>query len=57
VAPIEATIVGSGRITHATVGGYYQGTPEGSCIARALRKAHFAPFSGETIKVAFPYAL
>lgn len=57
VAPIEATIVGNGRITHATVGGYYQGTPQGSCIARALRTARFAPFSGESIKVAFPYTL
>lgn len=57
VAPIDATIVSSGRITHATIGGYYQGTPEGSCIARALRKAQFAPFSRESIKVAFPYTL
>jgi hypothetical protein len=57
VAPIEATIVSDGRITHATVGGYYQGTPQGSCIARALRKARFAPFARESIKVAFPYTL
>jgi hypothetical protein len=57
VAPIEATIVSDGRITHATVGGYYQGTPQGSCIARALRKARFAPFGRDSIKVAFPYTL
>ncbi len=57
VAPIEATIVSDGRITHATVGGYYQGTPQGSCIARALRKARFAPFGRESIKVAFPFTL
>jgi hypothetical protein len=57
VAPIEATVVGSGRITHASVGGYYQGTAAGSCIARVLRKARFAQFSGESIKVSFPYTL
>lgn len=57
VAPIEATIMSDGRITHATVGGYYQGTPEGSCIARALRTARFAPFSRANIKVTFPYTL
>lgn len=57
VAPIEATVVGSGHITHANVGGYYQGTPAGSCIARVLRKARFAAFSGESIKVSFPYTL
>jgi hypothetical protein len=57
VAPIEATIVGDGHVIHASVGGYYQGTPEGSCIARALRAAQFAPFARESIKVAFPYAL
>jgi len=57
VAPIEATIVADGQVTHATVGGYYQGTPEGSCIARALRMARFEPFSRESIKVAFPFTL
>lgn len=57
VAPIEATIVGDGHVTHATVGGYYQGTPEGSCIARTLRSARFEPFARESIKVAFPYTL
>jgi len=57
VAPIEATVVGNGRITHASVGGYYQGTPAGSCIARVLRKARFAEFSGDSIKVSFPYTL
>lgn len=56
VANVSTTIVGSGRVTHALVGGDFNGTPQGSCIARAVRKARFPAFSGEPLKVEFPFA-
>ena len=56
-ASIQATIASSGRISYAIVDGAFKGTPEGSCIARAVRKARFPAFSKASIKVTYPIAL
>ncbi|HKP56446.1 MAG TPA: hypothetical protein VJV78_06995 [Polyangiales bacterium] len=50
-------IAGSGRVTYTLIRGVFAGTPEGSCMARALRAATFPAFSGPVFKVQFPFAL
>jgi len=57
VAEVRATIAGSGRVTHALIAGDFQGTPEGSCMARAVRTARFPSFDSPTLKVEYPFAL
>ena len=56
-APVEVSIGPSGRVRNAVVGGAFAGTPEGSCIARAVRTAKFPAFSAEDFRVTFPYQL
>jgi hypothetical protein len=57
VVEIQATIMSSGRISTAVIGGDFEGTPEGSCMARAARLASFARFSQPMLRVRFPMAL
>jgi hypothetical protein len=57
VVEIQATILSSGRISTAIIRGAFDGTAEGSCMARAARLANFARFSQPTLKVRFPMAL
>jgi hypothetical protein len=54
---IQATIANSGRVASALVDGAFVGTPEGSCIARAVRAARFPQFSQASLKVSYPIAL
>lgn len=51
VARVSVTFAPSGRVTLATVDGSLAGTPEGSCIARALRSARMAGFEGPHVTV------
>jgi hypothetical protein len=53
VAELDLTIRGSGSLAHAVVGGDFAGTPQGSCIARTLRKASFAPFQKPKFRVLY----
>ena len=56
--PVDVIVQPSGRVTSATVTGAFQGTPEGSCIARAVRSAQFPEHSGdEPTRFRYPYAL
>jgi hypothetical protein len=57
VAQIAATIASTGRISHALVEGAFAGTPEGSCMARAVRAARFPTFSQPSLKVSYPVSL
>jgi hypothetical protein len=57
IVEIRATISGNGRISNAVVSGVFQGTPEGSCMARVARSASFPPFSQPKLEVTFPVAL
>jgi hypothetical protein len=54
---IDATIAASGRVTHALIQGDFQGTPTGSCMARAVRQATFPPFRQPKLTVRYPLAL
>jgi hypothetical protein len=54
----QVTVDGSsGRVTNARVQGQFAGTPEGSCIARAVRRARFPRFKRPSFQVTFPYRL
>ncbi|NOY91853.1 MAG: hypothetical protein GXP55_11705 [Deltaproteobacteria bacterium] len=55
--PIRVTISGSGRITTAVVQGHFAGTPEGSCLARAVRTAHLPAFQQRRLSVNYPFVL
>jgi len=58
VAMTQVTVDGSsGRVTNARVQGQFAGTPEGSCIARAVRRARFPRFKRPSFQVTFPYRL
>lgn len=57
VAEVDLTIAASGVVTNALVGGDFGGTPQGSCIARAVRKARFPTFKQDRYRVLFPYVL
>jgi hypothetical protein len=57
MAPVTIVFAGSGRVTTATVGSPFGGTPVGTCIARAVRSAHLPAFSNQTFNVNYPFSL
>ena len=57
VADVDLTVLSNGRVSLAKVGGDYAGTPEGSCMARAMRQARFSPFKREKFRIIYPVAL
>jgi hypothetical protein len=48
------TITGDGRVIYSRIEGAFVGTPEGSCMARTLRKASFPAFAGESFRLRYP---
>ncbi|MCA9602347.1 MAG: hypothetical protein KC417_09995 [Myxococcales bacterium] len=54
---VEVSVAPSGRVRTATVHGTFEGSSEGSCMARAVRTAKFPAFSRDTFVVSFPYQL
>jgi hypothetical protein len=54
---IDAAIAGSGRVAHAVIGGTFVGTPEGSCMARAVRAARFPESAQARMSVHYPISL
>lgn len=50
-ARVSVTFAPSGRVTIARVTGSYQGTPTGSCIARAFRTISVPAFGGDPVTV------
>jgi hypothetical protein len=57
VASVAATVANTGRVTYSVVQGKFAGTPEGSCMALAVRKAQFPRFSQPSLKVVYPFSL
>lgn len=55
--PARITFVSSGRVTTALVSGTLAGTPEGSCVARALRQANVPEFAEPRLVVDYPLQL
>jgi hypothetical protein len=56
-AQVDVVVQGTGRVTSATITGNFQGSPEGSCIARAVRGARFPQFTGEALRFRYPYGI
>lgn len=58
VAMAAITVAGNtGRVSSVNVSGQFQGTPVGSCVARAVRAAKFPKFSRPDFKVNFPFRI
>lgn len=58
VAALRLTIHGpTGMVRGVYVDGVFAGTPTGSCIARAVRRARVAPFSQPTFAYSYPFRL
>ena len=55
-APVTITVASNGRVRNAVVAGAFVGTPEGSCIARAVRAAHFPAFTRPSLEISYPFA-
>jgi hypothetical protein len=56
-AQADITVASSGVVTRALVVGDFAGTPEGSCMARAVRDAHFPSFAQPSFRVIHPFML
>jgi hypothetical protein len=56
-AELDITVHPSGRVMRAVTGGTFAGTAEGSCMARAARRARFPRFSGAPFSLRYPYTL
>jgi hypothetical protein len=57
IAQVDLTVTNAGKVSHAVVAGDFAGTPEGTCIARAVRGARFAPFQKPMFRVVYPFSL
>ncbi|MBW2460207.1 MAG: zinc-ribbon domain-containing protein [Deltaproteobacteria bacterium] len=58
VANTTITVRGStGRVASSRVTGQFAGTATGSCVARAVRGAHFPHFQQTTFQVSVPYRI
>jgi hypothetical protein len=53
----NVTITGNGHVSYSTIEGAFVGSPQGSCMARALRSASFPRFATASLKVRFPFVL
>jgi len=53
----NVTINGSGRVSYSIIEGAFAGSPQGSCMARALRTASFPRFAAASLTVRFPFVL
>jgi hypothetical protein len=53
----NVTIASSGRVRYTSIEGAFAGTPQGSCMARALRTATVPRFAADSMTVRFPFVL
>jgi outer membrane biosynthesis protein TonB len=56
-ADVTLTVRAPGSVSYAVVAGSFAGTPEGSCIARAVKLAKFPAFREPTVRVSYPFQL
>jgi predicted Zn finger-like uncharacterized protein len=54
---VSVTISPSGRVSSTRVSGKFAGTPTGSCVAGAVRGAHFDKFRGGALTITYPFVL
>jgi hypothetical protein len=55
--PVTMVFASSGRVTTATAGGQFAGSPIGSCAAQRARSAQLPPFSNSTFTVTYPFTV
>jgi hypothetical protein len=55
---VNVTVSGStGRVRNAVIQGEFAGTREGSCVARAVRRARFPEFGRESFSFTYPFRI
>jgi len=54
---VEVTAGSSGRVRNAVITGTFAGTPEGSCMAREMRRVRFPRFTQESFTVRYPFRI
>ena len=54
---IAVTIDPGGSIASASATGKFAGTPTGTCVAEAVKKAKFPPWDGKAKKINYPFLL
>ncbi len=58
VVNVSITVSGSsGRVRNAVVQGEFAGTREGSCVARAVRRARLPEFSRDSFSFNYPFRI
>jgi hypothetical protein len=57
VAEVRVRLGSSGRVQSAVVIGQFAGTPEGTCIARAVRGARVPPFRQASFDFTYPFRI
>ena len=57
VVQVRVTATSTGRVESANVVGALAGTPEGSCMERAVRYARFPHFTRPSFTVVYPFRL
>jgi hypothetical protein len=57
VAEVRVRVGSSGRVQSSVVVGQFAGTPEGSCIARAVRGARLPAFRADSFDFTYPFRL
>ena len=57
IVTVNITVASSGRIRNAVVQGEFAGTRQGTCVARAVRRARFSPFQQDSFSVRYPFRL
>jgi hypothetical protein len=58
LALVTVVISSDGSVTEASIKGKFFGTDTGTCVVNAVKKAHFASFSGKEMKIpSYPFRL
>lgn len=58
LATTSITVAGpTGRVSNVNVTGQFAGTPQGTCVARAVRGARFPRFRQDQFTISFPFRL
>jgi hypothetical protein len=54
---VKFSVGPSGKISSAAATGTFAGTPTGTCVADAVKGAHFPPYDGSPTSFTFPFLL
>ncbi len=50
----QLTVRGNGKVSYALIEGSFAGTPEGSCLVKALREVRFPAFADSRLRLTYP---